>query len=508
MERLCRVYENPDIIREVREGKYPFDKAIRDIRTAYPLLLRSELIETESHQERYNRLTYEGLQRQGGNFNYESLPLPYGSGSDITFEFLQTLEPQQYRRGLRAVCMIHQKAYSRNPKIAILFFWWFGISCMLQGDSHLISNANYMGLCPSFETLRRFRRQTASTNKITPMHKKLKDNLLLQTAFDNIDSEKTRNNPHATGDSYGYHGTIVVGIQTSDSAPIFPRSLHSRLLKSIYPTPADMLKSTRVFDESTTCCSEAIVCGLIWHFRRNLISCDRNERVSLGYVLKMALENKSSDVPSTFENLMFLRQNSNSDETACTIMRSITACARELYRGLEGRNMFIPITADNPLYLRMIRAIHNAIPGTRNPDYSHIIPQMGLMHATMAMMDAAKYICYDALFDGLMPFAGISPGAQSAFRKSKDFKTNLRFFTQVLSATTIRITEELIEEGEIDAVHTNFGRGGTMEAMDLELLSYASNEDERYDAWFTVKVNRKYFPPRLACLGDKIASAI
>lgn len=44
--------------------------------------------------------------------------------------------------------------------------------------------------------------------------------------------------------------------------------------------------------------------------------------------------------------------------------------------------------------------------------------------------------------DGLIRFSGLSKGTQSSFKESKDFKTNLKFFSQVVCARVIRTVEE------------------------------------------------------------------
>lgn len=49
--------------------------------------------------------------------------------------------------------------------------------------------------------------------------------------------------------------------------------------------------------------------------------------------------------------------------------------------------------------------------------------------------------------NGLIRFSGLSKGTQSSFKESKDFKTNLKFFSQVVCARVIRTVEELIASG-------------------------------------------------------------
>lgn len=88
----------------------------------------------------------------------------------------------------------------------------------------------------------------------------------------------------------------------------------------------------------------------------------------------------------------------------------------------------MPLTSDSPLHVHQVKKIYDVPPGHRHPEFVHILPQMGLMHTSMAMFGVGKYIGFDATFDDLMDNTGLSRGPQQCFREAKDFKTNLRFF--------------------------------------------------------------------------------
>lgn len=128
-----------------------------------------------------------------------------------------------------------------------------------------------------------------------------------------------------------------------------------------------------------------------------------------------SLSHYGSQKGSTFENLMFLKQPSNSEHTSRTVMRALSNCTSLLYDSPSHINPMIPVTAVHPLYLRMINEVRNAPPGMRNFEFRNIIPQMGLLHTSMAMLETAKDIFHDALFDGLVSFSGLSKGAQERF---------------------------------------------------------------------------------------------
>lgn len=57
---------------------------IRDIYNIHSLLLRSELLDTETHRKRRVRSLFEGIVPRENNLVYTELPLPFGSGGPIS----------------------------------------------------------------------------------------------------------------------------------------------------------------------------------------------------------------------------------------------------------------------------------------------------------------------------------------------------------------------------------------------------------------------------------------
>lgn len=145
----------------------------------------------------------------------------------------------------------------------------------------------------------------------------------------------------------------------------------------------------------------------------------------------------------------------------------------------------------------MLKAIHNTVPGRRNPEFAHVLPQMGLMHLSIAMLNAAKYISYDAVLDGLILFAGLAPGAQAHFRDNKCYKTNLNFICQAFTSMILRIVEELIEEGDFMGAGVDLllhRDGPTRKVADVVARFFELfNEDSSdYPKWFKVGVNDRF----------------
>lgn len=131
----------------------------------------------------------------------------------------------------------------------------------------------------------------------------------------------------------------------------------------------------------------------------------------------------------------------------------------------------------------------------------------------MAMMDAAKHLCFDALLDVLVRFSGLSAGAQQSFKESKDFKTNLRFFIQAICAMVICVTEELLSEGCDELSQFAFSSDPWNQQRRLdEVFSHleAFGEDPllQRQSWFCVPVCRNVFPPQPATCGVVIALTI
>lgn len=130
------------------------------------------------------------------------------------------------------------------------------------------------------------------------------------------------------------------------------------------------------------------------------------------------------EFPPRYKICFLLTETSNCDDTALKTMRLVEGYAEALLgeRRPAGDTFMIPITADNPLYLRQMKHIHNAPPGEGNVKFGNLIPQIGLMQTSMAMFDVAKTIFFDSMFDGLMDCTGLSIGTQRRFREAKIFK--------------------------------------------------------------------------------------
>lgn len=140
--------------------------------------------------------------------------------------------------------------------------WWFGISILLCGDRALHDIASRLAHSPSYETVQNYRRKLYWDNKKKPVEEKLKDSSLFHPAWDNIDSRKVSNNPHALGDSPDFHGTILTALWNISTKPIITQESHSVLSSSEFPITSSMLCHSRVSDGNTIKSAQALICEL------------------------------------------------------------------------------------------------------------------------------------------------------------------------------------------------------------------------------------------------------
>lgn len=308
-------------------------------------------------------------------------------------------------------------------------------------------------------------------------------------------------------ESIDFHGTILCSSQLSGVQPIITSQSFQPPFISSFAKPHHILHSERVGNSNTVRSGLAIVLALCWYYRQHLVSSITDEKVSLGHILKLYLGQSPTADRSEMENSSFLHAPSNNEGTTLHILRSVAATVEKIWETEGEKRALYPITANKPLYLQMIKVLHDAPPRMRNVEFEGILPQMGLIHTSMAILDAAKRVSYDECLEGLIQFSGLSTGAQCRFRNLKGFKTNLRFIFQRVTAMAIRFTEVLVEEGDLSFPEQIFSSTRTLEDMQ-DLLRNSSSPNPTYPEWFSIPVQRHFLPPDLLCAGDTIAQCI
>lgn len=155
------------------------------------------------------------------------MPLPYGSGGSITQAELMDLTPSCYQRVVRAVAVIPQKTFARNSNASGAFVWWFGITSLIRGDSTSIRVGSHLGFTPSYEALREFWSDIYKRNKEKNVQDFFNPSLLVQPAWENIDSGTAKNNSRAIGDNRDFYGTVLTASQMEGTKPIYTPHQHS-----------------------------------------------------------------------------------------------------------------------------------------------------------------------------------------------------------------------------------------------------------------------------------------
>ncbi len=109
-------------------------------------------------------------------------------------------------------------------------------------------------------------------------------------------------------------------------------------------------------------------------------------------------------------------------------MQSIVEIQSAKANDPERATMFSAMTADSPLYNKMLHVLRNSPDGLRNPEFSRIIVLLRHMHQAVAYQDVVKFIFWDAGTDNLAPGGGLSSSLIDIFRKRKTTKRTCDYF--------------------------------------------------------------------------------
>ncbi len=412
-----------------------------------PRWWRAVFLTVESRREKVERLALE----KTSIGNTDALMLPSWSGNISSESDLNTLTSSTYQKTMRVFTILQQHVMATRQSPGPLT-WSVSISALIFGSKPIVTLLYGLVVSFSYRSLHRLRTRIAADALKRSSSEKVNTLLFGKYAWDNIDSRLAGNVFKAVGKSTGFHGTVMVCQQQSDTPAIVCSESMRAVTRSRFPTPESFVQvslqnSTVVRD------SGIVVMSLVAAFGSNLISMNPSKSVSLDRLLRVSLQGTACGVPAEIAHLVFTDAPSNSATTAALMLGEVLSVTKDHSRKAsdqEGTTRYSLVSGDQPLYAQMMKLVLDTADGSWNPSYNGIIPFPGMMHQHMALQDAVKYCAYDSCLDALAVSSGLSSGAIETFRGKKDFKTNVRFLRQCLCSLTIRVINVLFEDGTLD----------------------------------------------------------
>lgn len=201
IEKVASFYRSPYTKRKGPSGKYALLMMVQDVAGIDGRLLRSEAIYTETTAGRTARKVLEeallnddvGKQKQGmieeavreivvgndsekkrGGTGVDAFQLTYCVRKSLTQESIDALPSNSFTHLTRILYIIQMKFFVRDLRSVEPLIWSFVCALMHR----------------RYKTLRKHWREFYEKSKQTPIHEKLKSDVLAHPAWDNINSRK------------------------------------------------------------------------------------------------------------------------------------------------------------------------------------------------------------------------------------------------------------------------------------------------------------------------------
>ena len=236
---------------------------------------------------------------------------------------------------------------------------------LLSGNKFLLTVLNRLGICASYSTLQKLRKSIANSEASKPIDMKVRGDLLLEVAWDNIDSKLSRNAQRRVGKKVDWHGTVLISEQMPQPGPLLSKRPFRKIDIEQFPTAKGLVTSL-VNDVAPVKSFNVMFLSLAAVFRRNLKTADPKNMVSMDLLLKMALQGRCTGQPALISNLQLLDRPSNDSDTAEYIMREMQRLVlhqSEQCGDHEAEIRYCTVCSDGPLYAQVKKIERDSFTG-------------------------------------------------------------------------------------------------------------------------------------------------